>query len=136
MRSRPCLRMRSGASDLDNRAMARIQSVNLHVEDLDRAAGFWAAALGYRARGDESDDATPVLVAKDGAGPAIVLDTDDRTHLDLAVADPAEQRVEVERLISLGARRVAWDYADGADHVVLVDPEGNLFCVVVDRAGT
>jgi catechol 2,3-dioxygenase-like lactoylglutathione lyase family enzyme len=128
--------MRSGASDLDNRAMVRIQSVNLHVEDLDRAAGFWAAALGYRARGGESDDATPVLIATDGAGPAIVLDTDDRTHLDLAVADPAEQRAEVERLISLGARRAAWDYADGADHVVLADPEGNLFCVVVDGAGT
>ena len=58
-----------------------------------------------------------------------MLDTDDRTHLDLSVADPAEQQAEVERLISLGARRVAWDYAD---HVVLLDPEGNLFCVVVE----
>ncbi|MEH1124182.1 VOC family protein [Micromonospora sp. CPCC 206061] len=106
--------------------------MNLHVEDLHRAAGFWTAALGYELRSGEVGDESPALIAKDGAAPAIVLDTDDRTHLDLSVADRAEQQAEVERLVSLGARRVAWDYADGADHVVLLDPEGNLFCVVVD----
>ncbi|MGN9914705.1 VOC family protein [Phytohabitans sp. LJ34] len=104
----------------------------MHVEDLYRAAGFWTAALGYEVRSGEVGNESPVLVPKDGAAVAIVLDTDDGTHLDLSVADPAEQQAEVERLISLGARRVAWDYADGADHVVLLDPEGNLFCVVVD----
>jgi len=113
--------------------MVRINSVNLHVEDLGRAAGFWTAALGYEVRGGEIGAESPVLTPKDGAGPALTLDTDDRTHLDLSVADPVEQRAEVERLIALGARRVAWDYADGAGHVVLRDPEGNLFCVVVDR---
>ena len=117
---------------VDTGTMVRVKSVNLHVEDLHRAAGFWTAALGYEERSGETGDASPALIAKDGTGPAIMLDTDDRTHLDLSVADLAEQQVEVERLISLGARRVAWDYADGADHMVLVDPEGNLFCVVVD----
>ncbi len=112
--------------------MVRIKSVNLHVEDLHRAAGFWTAALGYQVRGGEVGDESPVLLPKDGAAPAMVLDTDDRTHLDLSVADPAEQQAEVERLISLGARRVAWGHADGADHVVLLDPEGNPFCVVAD----
>jgi hypothetical protein len=102
------------------------------VEDLHRAAEFWTAVLGYGVRGGEIDDESPALLPKDGVGPAIMLDTDDRTHLDLSVADSAEQQTEVDRLISLGARRVAWDYADGADHVVLLDPEGNLFCVVVD----
>jgi catechol 2,3-dioxygenase-like lactoylglutathione lyase family enzyme len=117
----------------DTGTMVRLKSVNLHVEDLHRAAGFWTAALGYQMHSGEGGDESPVLIARDGAAPAIILDTDDRTHLDLSVADPAEQRAEVERLISLGARRVEWDYADGADHVVLLDPEGNLFCVVVDR---
>jgi hypothetical protein len=61
----------------------------------------------------------------------VVLDEDDRTHLDLWAANSAEQRAEVERLISLGARRVAdWTYPDGADFVVLADPDGNLFCVI------
>lgn len=51
-------------------------------------------------------------------------------HLDLWVADEDEQRAEVERLVSLGARRVDWAYPEGADFVVLADTEGNLFCVV------
>jgi hypothetical protein len=37
----------------------------------------------------------------------------------------------VERLVSLGARRVEdWEYPEDADFVVLADPDGNLFCVV------
>ena len=36
---------------------------------------------------------------------------------------------EVERLLALGARRVDWTYSDDATHVVLADPDGNLFCV-------
>jgi catechol 2,3-dioxygenase-like lactoylglutathione lyase family enzyme len=113
--------------------MLRIKSVNLQVRDPRRAAGFWTEALGYEVRGGELGEESPVLVAIDCDAPAIVLDTDDRTHLDLSVADPAEQQAEVERLIALGARRAAWQYADGADHVVLLDPEGNQFCVTVEK---
>jgi hypothetical protein len=36
----------------------------------------------------------------------------------------------VARLVSLGAKRVEWDYPEDADHVVLADTEGNLFCVI------
>ena len=50
-----------------------------------------------------------------------MLDETDRTHLDLHVAGEKEQQSEVERLISLGARRVAWVYPDGAHFVVLAD---------------
>jgi catechol 2,3-dioxygenase-like lactoylglutathione lyase family enzyme len=75
-------------------------------------------------------DETPVLVAPDGDGTPLALDAEDRTHLDLHVAGEAEQQAEVERLVGLGARRVPWTYPDGADFVVLADPEGNLFCVV------
>lgn len=64
-----------------------------------------------------------------------------RIHLDLYAGDAADQAAEVERLVSLGARRVEWDlYPDDADFVVLADPEGNRFCVIdtghpVRRAG-
>ncbi len=51
-------------------------------------------------------------------------------HLDLWAADEAEQSAEIERLVSLGARRVDWVYPDDADFVVLSDTEGNLFCVI------
>jgi catechol 2,3-dioxygenase-like lactoylglutathione lyase family enzyme len=48
-------------------------------------------------------------------------------HLDLYADD---QQAEVARLIGLGASEVEWDYEDGADYVVLADPDGNRFCVV------
>jgi ABC-type uncharacterized transport system involved in gliding motility auxiliary subunit len=51
-------------------------------------------------------------------------------HLDLWASGRAEQLAEVERLISLGARRVEWEYPEDADFVVLADPDGNLFCVI------
>ena len=50
-----------------------------------------------------------------------------RHHLDLYASHRAS---EVERLLALGARRVAWRYPEGADYVVLADPDGNTFCVV------
>ncbi len=37
--------------------------------------------------------------------------------------------LRVERLLALGARRVDLTYSDDATHVVLADPDGNLFCV-------
>lgn len=114
--------------------MVRIKSVNMQVKDLHRAAGFWTSALDYELCGGEIGDSSPTLIPKDGAGPVIVLDTDDRTHLDLSVADRAEQQAEVDRLVRLGAR-VARDYRDGGGHVTLADPDGNLFCVVVDGTG-
>ena len=65
-----------------------------------------------------------------GDGPSLTLDDTDRTHLDLYAANAEEQRAEIERLISLGAHPVDWQYPDDADFVVLADTEGNLFCVV------
>jgi Glyoxalase-like domain len=38
---------------------------------------------------------------------------------------------EVARLEALGATRAAWPYyPPGADWVVMLDPDGNEFCVV------
>jgi catechol 2,3-dioxygenase-like lactoylglutathione lyase family enzyme len=106
--------------------MVRIGTVVINVTDARRAAEFWGKALGYSPRSEGS----LTLVPKNGDGPGVNLDETDRMHLDLHVADTAEQQAEVERLIALGARRVDWQYPDGADFVVLADTEGNLFCVV------
>ena len=81
--------------------------------------------MGYH-RGDNPD----FLLPGDGGGPRLHLDETDHTHLDLWAANENEQRAEVERLQALGATRVEWDYPDGADFVVLADPDGNLFCVI------
>jgi hypothetical protein len=106
--------------------MVRIGSIVLNVTDTGRAAAFWSHALGYVPSAGNQD----FLVSKDGTGPRLHLDEDDRTHLDLWTDSEEEQQAEVERLISLGAKRVEWDYPEDADFVVLADTEGNLFCVI------
>jgi hypothetical protein len=109
-------------------AVVRIGSVVMNVSDIHTAAGFWGKALGYRAR--EGSDGAILVPDSGGEGPALLLDRDDRMHLDLWAANEEEQAAEVERLISLGATRVDWVYPENADFVVLADTEGNLFCVV------
>jgi hypothetical protein len=51
-----------------------------------------------------------------------------RCHPDLHTTDLA---TEVARAVSLGARQVA-RHADPSEWVVLIDPEGNEFCIVHD----
>ena len=107
--------------------MVRIDNVVMYVKDAQRAADFWSRALGYRRTGNE----LRVLVPPEGTGPRLVMEETDRTHLDLYTANAQEQQAEIERLISLGARRVPdWEYPPGAGFVVLEDTEGNLFCVL------
>lgn len=51
-----------------------------------------------------------------------------RVHLDLYTSELARH---VERLARLGATRVdEWPYPDGADFIVMRDPDGNEFCVI------
>jgi catechol 2,3-dioxygenase-like lactoylglutathione lyase family enzyme len=107
--------------------MVHIDNVVMNVKDARRATDFWSRALGYR----PAADGLPVLVPPDGVGPRLVMDETDRTHIDLYTANAQEQRAEIERLISLGARRVPdWEYPPGAGFVVLEDTEGNVFCVL------
>jgi predicted enzyme related to lactoylglutathione lyase len=113
--------------------MIRIGSIVIRVDDLQRQAGFWAAALDYERR--DMDDDFVLLRPKDGVGPNVSLDqvrstvqVPPRIHLDLYAEDQAG---EVERLKALGATEVHWDRRPpDADYVILADPEGNRFCVV------
>jgi hypothetical protein len=51
-----------------------------------------------------------------------------RLHFDLAPPVHGDQQAEVDRLVSLGAKRI--DIGQGeAGQVVLADPDGNEFCV-------
>jgi hypothetical protein len=76
----------------------------LNVENARRAAEFWTRALGY----EQEAEAPDFLVPPHGKGVRIHLDERDRTHLDLWVdRTTSDLNIEVERLISLGAKR-AW----------------------------
>lgn len=117
--------------------MIRLGSVVLGVDDMERAVTFWSQALGYE-RILVDEDGFTLLRSPSGEGTRVALqraetaaDEHPRHHLDLVVDDAAEQASEVERLIGLGATRVAWDlYPADPDFVVLADPDGNRFCVV------
>jgi catechol 2,3-dioxygenase-like lactoylglutathione lyase family enzyme len=118
--------------------MLRVGVLALGVTDVQRAAGFWCAALGYQVRTDGFGGWATLLVPPDGTGLTIALQRSEtapqdhpRLHLDLHAADAAEQAAEADRLVSLGARRIDWDsYPDDPDFVVLADTEGNRFCIV------
>jgi predicted enzyme related to lactoylglutathione lyase len=114
--------------------MIRVGSIVIRVDDLARQTAFWAAALDYVPRDENSDDFV-LLRPRDGVGPNVSLDrvrstlqVPPRIHLDLYAED---QAAEVRRLIGLGATEVHWDKRPpDADYVILADPEGNRFCVV------
>jgi catechol 2,3-dioxygenase-like lactoylglutathione lyase family enzyme len=119
--------------------MLRFGTVVLGIDDMRRALGFWRQALGYVLRDDEPGADFVVLVPPDGAaGPGLSLQLSGspvqelpRVHVDLYAGSAEEQTAEVERLVSLGARRVDWPhYPESPDFVVLADTEGNRFCVI------
>jgi catechol 2,3-dioxygenase-like lactoylglutathione lyase family enzyme len=116
-----------------------VGTVVMGAGDVRRAADFWCRALGYVPRDGVIEDDWVVLVpAGGGDGTRLALglsetpvQTHPRVHLDLYAGDAADQAAEVERLVALGATRVAWDlYPDDPDFVVLADTEGNRFCVI------
>ncbi len=112
----------------------RVGSIVLRVDDLQRQKEFWAAALDYVPREDNSDDFV-LMRPRNGVGPNMSLDRapsevhiPPRIHLDLYTDDQAG---EVKRLIALGATEVHWSKRPAdADYVILADPEGNRFCVI------
>ena len=121
--------------------VARIKEIVVDALDPQLLAGFWAAALDdYAIRAYDADEiarlarigltpATDTSVALDGNGPTIFFQKTrqtklgrNRIHLDLRCESRA---AEVARLERLGAsvRDVH------ATHTVMLDPEGNEFCV-------
>lgn len=111
----------------------------LGVEDVDRAVTFWSQALDYApVLISDAENHFTILVPPSGEGTRVALQRSDtpsqehpRVHFDLVVDSAREQASEIERLVGLGAVRVAWDlYPADPDFVVLADPEGNRFCIV------
>jgi catechol 2,3-dioxygenase-like lactoylglutathione lyase family enzyme len=112
-----------------------LATVVVDVQDMERGVRFWSAALGYRQREREWDPEFMMLEDPEGVRTPVSLQLAEappkepvRVHLDLYTS---EQARHVERLVELGATRVAdRPYPDDADFVVLRDPEGNEFCVI------
>jgi predicted enzyme related to lactoylglutathione lyase len=118
--------------------MLNVQFFVLGTTDMGRAIDFWTRALGYVVSAGGAEARWTELVPASGYGAALAFQYSEtsvqehpRSHIDLSVADAAEQAAEVDRLVLLGAERVDWDlYPADPDFVVLADPDGNRFCVV------
>jgi len=95
-------------------------------------ADFWVQALGYV--GEGSDDEYAAIIDPEGRRPRILFQrvpepkaVKNRVHLDLHGAD---MEAQVEQLLALGGKRLrTGEDEDGDIWTVMVDPEGNEFCV-------
>jgi hypothetical protein len=114
----------------------RIQCIVVDAEDCERLARFWAATIGWRityeSDGEWAIEPPEGSAAVDVAPDILFVKVPDRKagknrlHLDLR---PADQQVEVNRLLELGAT-LADIGQQGTPWVVMADPEGNEFCVL------
>jgi hypothetical protein len=117
-----------------------IEACTIDAADPEALATFWCEALGWATRTDCEGDVwvEPPDVGAEGPAPTPLLFLavpepklmKNRLHLDLR---PDDQAAEVERLVSLGARRAEVGQTGAEDWVVLADPEGNEFCVLPSK---
>jgi hypothetical protein len=111
---------------------AFIKYVTFDCADPRRLSAFWSEVTGYSLVMEEDDFAA--LAAPDERGVRGILfwrvpepkAAKSRMHVDLAAESPQE---EIERLIGLGAQKVEYRGANGRSWTVMLDPEGNEFCV-------
>ncbi|HEX5936687.1 MAG TPA: VOC family protein [Actinomycetota bacterium] len=134
----------------------RIESVVFDCHDAAPLARFWAAALGWSvapydeeelerlaAKGiyDPEDDPSVMVEPPVDSELPVLFFTEvpeekvakNRVHLDLATEDSLE--VEVQRLEGLGAEVRNWAEEGGSTWCVMLDPQGNEFCVVTSSDG-
>ena len=109
-----------------------IKNVTFDCANPRRVATFWSEVTGYEPV-TERDDLV-ILQAPDNRGIRQLLFyavpeskvAKNRMHVDLACKDSS---AEVARLMSLGATRVEECSGDGVSWTVMLDPEGNEFCL-------
>jgi predicted enzyme related to lactoylglutathione lyase len=102
-------------------------------------ARFWAELLGWEVMADRVDEVDVAVPDPDAPDVSLTFlptrrprSGKNRIHLDLASRSLDHQGVQVDRALSLGARRL--DIGQGAvPWEVLADPEGNEFCVLEPR---
>jgi len=126
--------------------MTTLWTLGCDATDPHRQAAFWSQALGYVPEPGYDDPDGASIIDVDGKGPAIGFlrvpegkTAKNRVHIDIRVAgeppwdmDDREQLIgaRVDALVTAGATRVRDEnYGEHLGHVVMLDPEGNEFCV-------
>ncbi|NEC84685.1 VOC family protein [Streptomyces sp. SID12501] len=111
-----------------------LHHIVIDAHDLPALARFWAEALGWRILSERERE---VVIGPDETAPVGICfmpvadgkTVKNRLHLDLTSA-PEDREAEIERLLTLGARRTDVGQSGSESWTVLSDPEGNEFCVV------
>jgi predicted enzyme related to lactoylglutathione lyase len=116
-----------------------LYAVTFDCGDAAALAGFWAGVLGRSV----DDGATPEFASIGLESPASSRPhwmfvqvpegktAKNRMHTDLII-DVADLAAETERLLGLGAVKLAEHEDGGTRWVTLADPEGNEFDVMAD----
>ena len=129
----------------------RIYSIVFDCADAAPLARFWAGALGWSVAAydehelerlaskgiyDPEDDPSVMVEPPEDSDMPTLFFTEvpeakaakNRVHLDLTAEGSVED--EVDRLETLGATIRNWAEEDGGIWCVMLDPEGNEFCVM------
>ncbi|MET9313467.1 VOC family protein [Kribbella sp. NPDC003505] len=110
------------------------------ASDGTQAVGyFWSKALDWPLVWDQ-DEETAIQAPAGGpkiawGGPPVSPKAPkNRMHFDLTVPADGDVDAEVERLVALGATRLA-SGQDGPDAIPMADPDGNEFCILTTPRG-
>jgi len=116
----------------------QIESIDIDCQNPMQLSEFWAEAINYTAQWEGDGEDEVVLQPENGTGLILMLvKTSDlkqhknRLHFDLR---PSDLDHEVQRLESLGAKKVDVGQGDDVPWIVMADPEGNEFCVLGSEA--
>jgi catechol 2,3-dioxygenase-like lactoylglutathione lyase family enzyme len=135
----------------------RIDAIVFDCEDAAPLARFWASALGWtvapydadelerldaRGIGDPEDDPSVMVEPPDDETPGLPVlfftevpepkSGKNRVHVDVVADETVDD--EVIRLEGLGATLRNWAEEEGNVWAVMLDPEGNEFCVMPPEA--
>jgi len=117
-----------------------VDALTVDCADAKLLAGFWCAAIDYEVFDEDETDV--VIRDRSGKGWQMLFQVvpegksaKNRLHLDLI--PPTTMKEEVARLTALGATEQRLVEEHGSYWTVMLDPEGNEFCVLrgkVERA--
>ncbi len=112
----------------------RLRHIVVDAHDLPGLARFWTQALGWKVLSGRENEIVIGTGENAPVGMCFMPVTDPKTvknrvHLDLT-STTADRDQEIDRLLTLGARRVGIGQTGAESWTVLADPEGNEFCVV------
>jgi predicted enzyme related to lactoylglutathione lyase len=121
--------------------MPRPFSVVIDCSDPESLKSFWAPALGYREEKWPGENYVVLVSEELGLKAPLVLlqkvaepkQGKNRVHIDVYSKDI---EAEAKRLEGLGATRARAEPFEehGAEWITMADPEGNEFCVCLDRS--